>query len=132
MKLSYDINLRKSLNSLNQNLWMLRLLRPILITLEATIAFISFFLLFYSRRREVVIMRSLGVRRAEVSAGVLIESFFLCFCGVVLYILFCLSEKNLKISACTIGIILACMAGSFFSCWLINRQNNTRILREKE
>lgn len=127
----YDKSLRNSLNSLNRNLWMLYFMKPILITIEILIAFISFFILFYSRRRELIIMHSLGARRAEIRAGVLVETFFLCFCGTVLYILFYYKQGNMRMSVCVIGIIVACVTGAFVAEWFINRQNNVLALREK-
>lgn len=129
----HDEILRSTLNSLHRNLQTLYHLRPLFAGIELLVCFAAFFSYFHIRRRELAIMRSLGVRRSQAVMAVLAETGILVVTGMGMGALFFLLWPLAFIPAWIIcGIALAAGAGALGAGLMATGQKGVSILREAE
>ncbi|MDE7223407.1 MAG: ABC transporter permease, partial [Acetatifactor sp.] len=129
----HDEILRSTLNSLHRNLQTLYHLRPLFAGIELLVCLAAYFSYFHIRRRELAVMRSLGVRRAQTVLAVLTEAVILFLAGMGMGVLLSLLWPLVLIPAWIVcGIALAAVAGALGACLMATGQKGVSILREAE
>jgi len=74
----HDDLFQVTVSSVKENIFMLRLLIPVLYIISAGVGFLASFLFMRGRKREFAVMRSLGMHRAQVIGVIFLEQFILC------------------------------------------------------
>ena len=129
----HDETLRQTLNELNRNLQLLKLLLPLVLVLELAAAFASCFFYVQTRKRELAMARSLGTRRWEVQVMLLLEIFLWCVCGSALgSSIFFLMEKGKVFWWGIAGVDLAAVAGVLSSGIVVTGPKGIRSIKEAE
>lgn len=100
---------------------LLRVVSYLVLVVAAITIFVSLYNTMNERRREIAIMRSLGARRAQIVAVILMEAMLVSLAGAVLGIALChaaalvFAEKVVQ----TTGVALAWQSFSLAEAWLI-------------
>lgn len=129
----HDEILRSTQNSLHRNLQTLYHLRPLFAGIEFLVCLAAYFSYFHIRRRELAIMRSLGVRRIQTMTIPLAEAVILFLAGMGMGVLLSLLWPMASIPAWIIcGIALAAVAGALGAGLMATGQKGVSILREAE
>lgn len=129
----HDETLRQTLNELNRNLQLLRLLLPLVLVLELAAAFAACFFYVQTRKKELAMARSLGTRRWEVLVMLLLELLLWCILGSALGLgIFSLTASGSVSRWGIAGIDLAAVAGALSAGVAVTGRKGMRSIKEAE
>lgn len=129
----FDETLTQTVHSLTQNLRLLRLLQPILLCVEAAIAFISCFFFIHTRRRELITLRFLGVTKKAFFLILLLENLLWQLIGTIVAVLVHHFGSMLSTPVLIIlGINLSALLGTTISGLLIIKRMGLYSIKEVE
>ena len=130
-----DETFQKTLNEIQENLSMLRLLQPVLLVMCGCIGFFASYLATRGRTKEFAVMRCIGMSRSRVFGLVMIELALLSIFGALFGIIVgFLVEGSLSLSALIKAVLITgfFILGSSIAAFRITGVNIMKLMKAED
>lgn len=125
----------KSLKRLKDNLAILRIILPALVVITGCVGFLSAYLTNRRRKKELAVMRCIGIKRSGVFRQVFFEQSLLavCGCGSGILLGFLLKESFFSATYVILGTLLAVnLLGAAIAALQISSVNVMKLMKVEE
>lgn len=131
----YDEAFIKTSEQLRKNINLMQIFAPFIFLIVAFIGFLVSYLLMQSRQKEFAIMRSLGKKKTQIFAELMLESFMLAALGGFIGVLFGLLATEIDtwiVLVIFVTFVLLYSLGTMIALILLNRFSVMEVLTKRE